>query len=89
MNKDGTGYRISFRTRNQMLLPFVEMPKNGYSVPEEEPIPKNELLPISEVLVGPTQYPIQAGYAVQELLRAMGYKEADFMVMSSLVPLRY
>lgn len=74
---DSTGMKVRFRTRQNMLLPYVAIPES----------PK-VLLPIKEILVGPTRYPAHAGYAVQKLLEEVGYERNSIPVHQSAVPLR-
>lgn len=92
--KNGTGYKVEVRTRNNVLLPFVkipyiEMPNNEWPATDSSEKFETQLSPISKVLIGPTQDPDNAEYAVKTLLESWGYKHPENMVEQSEVPLRW
>ena len=70
-----------FRHRNGMLLPYVRLSKPGEDG-------QTQLLPITEVWMGPRSYGNIAGYAVEQLLSDVGYEKGVVRVRLSEVPLR-
>ena len=70
-----------FRHRNGMLLPYVPLSRPGEDG-------QTQLLPITEVWIGPRSYGDIAGYALQQLLADVGYEKGNVRVRPSEVPLR-
>lgn len=75
---DGLNFELRFRTRNGMLLPYVGIPVLSGEEAQKA---------LKGVLVGPTLYPEQAGYAAMRLLGHLGHVEVP--VSSSDIPLRF
>lgn len=78
--EDGLGLQVSFRSRDEMVLPYVGLPARLLGS-------ETALLPAVGVTFGPTKYPDAAGYAVDQLARSLGYPK-DFPVVRSVIPLR-
>lgn len=69
------------RTRDGMLLPYVELPTDVSDTADD-------LLPLTEVRMGPRNYATIAGYAIQQLLLDIGYPANSVPIYPSSVPLR-
>ncbi len=77
--KDEGDLKIDFRERKGMLASYAPIPLPGV---------KDNVAPVRQIVLGPTQNPNLAGYAVTRLLEGAGYPQALIHIDASVVPLR-
>ncbi len=79
---DGSGLTVSFRDRYGMITPYVVF---GAAPPKKDSV---AVLPVRDIVMGPTTDPRLAGFGIERFLHALGYPAGSVTVRPSAVPLR-
>jgi len=72
----GLNYDKKYRTGKSMIIPYMEF----------SPVDKHNLLPINEIVVGPTPHPELSRLSIERLFKSKGYTEVN--VIKSAIPYR-